>query len=180
MKQVYLSTPHCQESCPRVTTVWCVGHHVSESHLSELWSYLPLIAGLTSSITHSGRWTGAMFPSSDTGPAMNCWIKLKSENLNITNLQSLLSIQEYEIDSSSKWLQYFHKINWLNLKMYKLEEKSNNKYVWKMISFELVQVFKMQYCWFHILHEYFIQLLHHFASNCKINMLNIALYLSFL
>lgn len=155
MKQVYLSTPHCQESCPRVTTVWCVGHLVSESPLSELWSYLPLIAGLTSSITHSGRWTGAMFPSSDTGPAMNCWIKLKSENLNITNLQSLLSIQEYEIDSSSKWLQYFHKINWLNLKMYKLEEKSNNKYVWKMISFELVQVFKMQYCWFHILHALF-------------------------
>lgn len=168
MKQVYLSTPHCQESCPRVTTVWCVGHHVSESHLSELWSYLPLIAGLTSSITHSGRWTGAMFPSSDTGPAMNCWIKLKSENLNITNLQSLLSIQKYEIDS------------WLNLKMYKLEEKSNNKYVWKMISFDLLQVFKIRYCRFHILHEYFIQLFHHFASNCKINMLNIALYLSFL
>lgn len=92
-----LINTNCQESCPRVTPVWYVGHHVSESHLSELWSYLPLIAGLTSSITHSGRWTGAMFPSSDTGPAMNCWIKLKSENLNITNLQSLLSIQEYEI-----------------------------------------------------------------------------------
>lgn len=30
--------------------------------------------------------------------------------------------------------------------MYKLEEKSNNKYVGKMISFDLLQVFKIRYC----------------------------------
>lgn len=34
--------------------------------------HLLLIAGFTSSVTHSGRWTGAMLSSSDTGPAINC------------------------------------------------------------------------------------------------------------
>lgn len=54
--------------------------------------------------------------------------------------------------------------------MYKSEKKSNNIYVEKNLSFDLLQVFKMQYCRFHSLCEYLIPLIRHFASNCKINI----------